>query len=1064
VREASVNLATERARVVYDPAVADLPRLAAALERAGYMLGELPREPPGAPEAPEAPEAPPAPGGAVPEAPSVVDRREQERQRGLDDLRRKWQVSLAVGAAMIALMYLPLGLDPQLLAPLLLIAATVVQVWAGGGFYRAAWAAARHGGTTMDTLVAVGTSVAFGYSAFVTLWPQLAQRWGFPAQLYYETAVIIIALVLLGRWLEARARLRTGEAIKALMGLQARTARVLRDGVERDVPVEHVRVGDRVRVRPGEQVPVDGVVEDGRSALDESMLTGESLPVEKGPGDEVIGATLNRTGSFVFRATKVGRDTTLAQIVRLVEEAQGSKAPLQRLADTVSGYFVPVVLALAALTFAGWLAFGPEPRLTLALQAAIAVLIIACPCALGLATPTAIMVGTGKAAEHGVLIRGGEALEQARRIDAIVLDKTGTLTRGRPAVVRVVPADGVPEAELLRLAAAAEVGSEHPLGEAVVARARELGLDPPRAEAFESVTGQGVRATVEHREVLLGNRALLEGAGVFLNGLTARAAEVAREGATPLYVALGGAAAGLIAVADTLKPESRQAVQQLRALGLEVWMLTGDNRATAEAVAREVGIEHVLAEVLPEQKAAQIKRLQADGKTVAMVGDGINDAPALAQADLGIAIGTGTDVAMAASDVTLIGGDLRSIVTAVALSRKTVGAIKQGLFWAFAYNVLLIPVAMGALYPLFGVLLSPVLAAAAMAMSSVSVVTNALRLRGFRPPAGAAAILHPPLRERVREYAYLVGIALVALAVGLAALLLARPGHAGTAGPAGTPGMAGMGGDSGAAPREAAEAGVRATLAGPPTPVAGAPASLVYRLTGTAGGAPVTDVVERHERPVHLVIVSKDLAHFQHVHPAPTGRPGEYAVDVAFPVPGPYALYAEFTRANGQDLVQRDTLAVGGSTTPGPASVAEDRTPKTVDGVRVALTGAGAVRAGRAAELTFRLEDAATGEPLRDLRPYLGAPGHAVIVGEGTLFFAHTHGEAVAPAGAPAPAGADHGGQGGETARGAAPSGGYGPEIAVVHTFPAPGLYKVWGQFQTDDGRVITADFVVRAR
>ncbi len=761
VTEASVNLATEQARVVYDPSRVDLAQLGAAVEKAGYKVRARPGP---------APQA--AQGAAEP-----VDEHERARDREVDDLRRKSLVSLAAGVGMMALMYLPLGVDTALIAPLLLIGATVVQFWAGRVFYQATWAAARHGGTNMNTLVAVGTSVAYGYSAFVTLWPQLASRWGFPYHLYYETAVIIIALILMGRWLEARAKKRTSAAIKALMGLQARTARVIRDGLEQDVPIEAVRVGDLVRVRPGEKVPVDGAVEEGRSALDESMLTGESLPVEKGPGDTVIGATLNKTGGFVFRATKVGRDTTLAQIVRLVEEAQGSKAPMQRLADTISSYFVPVILVLAALTFLGWLAFGPPPSLTFALTAAIAVLIIACPCALGLATPTAIMVGTGKAAEQGILVRGGEALEQARKIDAIVLDKTGTLTRGKPSVTQLVTADGVGEAELLRLAAAVEVGSEHPLGEAIVAHARGLGLHLPRADAFESITGKGVRARVESREVLVGNRALLAEAGVALDGLDARAETLARAGATPMYVAVGGRGAGLIAVADTLRPESREAIAELEALGLEVWMLTGDNRATAEAIAREVGIGRVLAEVLPHEKAEKVKALQAAGKVVAMVGDGINDAPALAQADLGVAIGTGTDVAMAASDVTLVGGDLRNIVGAIALSRKTVGAIKQGLFWAFAYNVLLIPVAMGALYPLFGVLLDPVLAAAAMAMSSVSVVTNALRLRGFRRPESAAAILHPPLGERVREYAYLVAIALVALAVGAVALALARPEH-----------------------------------------------------------------------------------------------------------------------------------------------------------------------------------------------------------------------------------------------------------------------------------------------
>lgn len=761
VRGVNVNLATEKASVVYDSAAADLTQLNAAVEKAGYRVGALPAEPFASTAAPEA-------------ADGAVDRREIERDREIGDLKRKSLISLAVGAVMMALMYVPTPVSMATMAPLLLIAATIVQFWAGRVFYQAAWAAAKHGSTNMNTLVAVGTSVAYSYSAFVTLWPDLSGQWGFEYHLYYETAVIIIALILTGRWLEARAKKRTGTAIKALMGLQAKTARVIRDGVERDIPVEAVQINDLVRVRPGEKVPVDGVVTEGHSTLDESMLTGESLPVEKTSGDSVIGATLNKTGSFVFRATKIGRDTTLAQIVRLVEDAQGSKAPMQRLADTISGYFVPVVLVLAALTAALWLVVGPDPRLTFAVSAAVAVLVIACPCALGLAAPTAIMVGTGKAAEQGILVRGGEALEQARRINTIVLDKTGTLTRGKPAVTGVVATNGLADDELLRLAAAVEVGSEHPLGEAIVHRAQELGLELPKAEAFESITGKGVKARVDGQDILLGNRALMTQAGIHLNGLEDRAQDLAKTGATPMYVAAGGQGSGLIAVADTLKPESTEAVAQLKALGLDVWMLTGDNRATAETIAREVGIEHVLAEVLPNDKTDKVKALQAEGKTVAMVGDGINDAPALAQADLGIAIGTGTDVAMAASDITLIGGDLRTIVTSIALSRRTVGTIKQGLFWAFAYNVALIPVAMGALFPLFGILLNPVIAAAAMAMSSVSVVTNALRLRGFRQPKDANEILHPPLRARLADGGYLIAIGLLALAIGAGALWLSN--------------------------------------------------------------------------------------------------------------------------------------------------------------------------------------------------------------------------------------------------------------------------------------------------
>jgi Cu+-exporting ATPase len=760
VDTANVNLATEQASVTYDPAIADLAQLRQAVEKAGYAVGSVPTSAGAA-----------APGTAPAISMDAPDEREIARNREIADLKLKSLISLAVGVVMMAVMYIPIGISMMTLAPFLLIAAAAVQFWAGRVFYVATWAAAKHGGTNMNTLVAVGTSAAFGYSAFVTLWPEKAADWGFDYHLYYESAVVIIALILMGRWLEARAKKQTGAAIKALMGLQAKTARVIRDGVEQDIAIEAVIVGDLVRVRPGEKVPVDGVITEGRSALDESMLTGESLPVDKGPNDAVIGATLNKTGSFIFRATKVGKDTALAQIVKLVEEAQGSKAPLQRLADNISSYFVPAVLVLATATFLGWLAFGPDPALTNALQVAIAVLVIACPCALGLAAPVAIMVGTGKAAENGVLIRGGDALEQARRINTIVLDKTGTLTRGKPAVTRVIPVNGFDERSLLRLAAAAEVGSEHPLGEAIVTRAGELALDLPAVEGFQSQTGKGIQATVDGHAVVIGNRALMRDWAIALADLESATTEIAETGATPLYVAVDGQVAGVIAVADTLKPESREAVAQLKALGLDVWMLTGDNRATAEAIARQVGIEHLMAEVLPEQKSAKVTALQAEGKVVAMVGDGINDAPALAQSDLGIAIGTGTDVAMAASDITLIGGDLRTIVTAIALSRRTVSTIKQGLFWAFSYNVVLIPVAMGALYPFTGTLLSPILAAAAMAMSSVSVVTNALRLRGFKRPESAAEILHPPVRQRVTEVGYLVAIGVVAIAIGALAII-----------------------------------------------------------------------------------------------------------------------------------------------------------------------------------------------------------------------------------------------------------------------------------------------------
>jgi Cu+-exporting ATPase len=585
----------------------------------------------------------------------------------------------------------------------------------------------------MDTLVAMGTLAAYGYSLVVTLLPELVMEAGLSGETYYDSAAVIIGLVLLGRWLEARAKGQAAGAVKALLKLRPATARVLRDGREQDLPVEQVLVGDLVRVRPGDRVPVDGVIVEGASALDESMLTGESVPVERGAGDRVTGATMNASGSFVMRAERVGRDTTLAQIVRLVEQAQGSKAPIQRVADAVTGWFVPAVVAIATLTFAGWMLVGPEPRLPFALSAAIAVLIIACPCAMGLATPTAIMVGTGKGAEAGILVRDGAALESAERIGTVVLDKTGTVTRGAPSLRSVQPAGGLSEAELLSVAAAAERGSEHPLAEAVVRGAEERGLLVGSAQRFEAIPGGGVRASVDGREVRIGTEPFLAAEGVDVAPLAAVAAAEAAEGRTPVLVAVEGRPAGVLSLADPVKPESAEAVRRLRAAGVDVWMITGDRAAVAAAIGAEVGIgpDRILAEVRPEAKAARVADLRARGR-VAMVGDGINDAPALAGADLGIAIGTGADVAVQASDVTLVGDDLRAVPAAIRLSRATMRTIRQNLGWAFGYNVLLIPVAAGLLYPLTGWLLSPALAAGAMALSSVSVVTNSLRLRRFR--------------------------------------------------------------------------------------------------------------------------------------------------------------------------------------------------------------------------------------------------------------------------------------------------------------------------------------------
>ena len=720
VLKAGVNLATERATVEYIPGVAALDDLKRAVHDAGYEVLEVAKE----------------------EAEDALEREERARRRAYQGLKRKFIVGVTLTVPIFALAYADLlGLSRliprQLNFWLQLVLATPVQFWVGWQFYRGAWAAAKHRTTDMNTLIAVGTSAAYIYSLVTTLFPGFLAARGLGVHVYFDTAAAIIVLILLGRLLEARARGRTSEAIKKLIGLQPKRARVIRDGREVEMPVAEVKVGDVVVVRPGEKVPVDGVVLEGYSAVDESMITGESLPVEKGPGDEVIGATLNKTGSFKFRATKVGKETALAQIIKLVEEAQGSKPPIARLADVIASYFVPVVIGIATLTFLAWFFFGPEPAFTYALLNFIAVLIIACPCALGLATPTSIIVGTGKGAEHGILIRGGEALETAHKLKAIVLDKTGTLTEGEPRLTDVI-ADGLPEEELLRVAAAAERGSEHPLGEAIVREAEARGLlNGLKVEGFKALPGRGVRARVEGRAILLGNLKLMEEENIDLGELRARAERLSAEGKTPMFVAVDGKAVGLLAVADTLKEGSREAVAALKRMGLQVIMITGDNKRTAEAIAQQVGIDRVLSEVLPQDKASEIKGLQERGLKVAMVGDGINDAPALAQADIGIAIGTGTDVAIEAADITLISGDLRGVVTAIALSRATIRNIKQNLFWAFFYNTSLIPVAAGVLYPFFGILLSPVFAAAAMGASSVTVVSNALRLRRFVPPSAA---------------------------------------------------------------------------------------------------------------------------------------------------------------------------------------------------------------------------------------------------------------------------------------------------------------------------------------
>jgi len=717
VISASVNLASEKATVEYveGTALADMRR---TVKDAGYELG--------------------------PEVQALEDVT-TAAQREIRVIKNRFIIAAILTASIMALSW---GTSFVGKPYLLWALATPVQFWAGLRFYRGAWGALKHRTSDMNTLIALGTSVAYFYSMIAVISPSLFATGVTEPHLYFHTSAAIITLILLGRFLEARAKGQTSAAIKKLIGMQPKTALVIREGEQRAIPVEEVQVGDLILVRPGEKVPVDGIVRQGYSSVDESMITGESIPVEKKVDDEVIGATINKTGSLEIEATKVGKDTTLAHIVRMVEEAQGSKAPIQRLADVIASYFVPAVIGIAIVTFVVWYFVGPAPALTFAFLNFVAVLVIACPCALGLATPTAIMVGTGKGAEHGILIRNGASLERAHQINTVLLDKTGTLTSGEPVVTDIISAHSFSREKVLQLAASAEHNSEHPLGEAVVKAALEKKLELSPPSDFNAVPGQGVEASVEGKKLFLGNLRLMKEQSLSLNGLEPKAAELLEQGKTVMFLGLDGQVAGIVALADTLKPGAKEALQALHKMGIETAMLTGDNRRTAEAIAREAGIDHVLAEVLPEHKAREVKKLQEDGKVVAMVGDGINDAPALAQADVGIAIGTGTDVAMETGDITLIKGDLMGVVTAISLSKRTMRTIKQNLFWAFAYNTALIPIAAGVLYLAFGNtgvptglrfalgeygFLNPILAAAAMAASSVTVVSNSLRLRRFKP-------------------------------------------------------------------------------------------------------------------------------------------------------------------------------------------------------------------------------------------------------------------------------------------------------------------------------------------
>ncbi len=721
VESASVNLATEKATVTYRPETVRLSGVRTAIEKLGYRALTAQKS-------------------------GVAD---EDRARKQREIRTMWTKFILSAVFSLPLLYIamapmiswvrlpfPTALDPMrypLIYALVELALVLPVLAVGYRFYTVGFRALWQRSPNMDSLIAVGTSAAFLYSVY-NVFQIAAGHFGAVDALYFETSGVIITLILLGKSLEAVSKGRTGEAVKKLMGLAPKTAIILQDGQEREIAIDEVEIGDTVVVRPGAKIPVDGVVTGGHTAIDESMLTGESMPVDKGEGDAVYAASLNTTGAIRFRAEKVGDDTALAQIIRLVEDAQGSKAPIAKLADVVSGYFVPVVVLIALAAGLAWF-FGTGFDLKFALTIFISVLVIACPCALGLATPTAIMVGTGKGAEYGILVKGGEALETAHKVDTIVFDKTGTITEGKPTVTDIAPQAGYPADELLALAASAEAVSEHPLGQAIVTHARAKGITLLPVERFESLTGRGIRATIAGRTVLAGNRKLMDEQGVPLHTLGDTADQLAEAGKTPMFVAVDGEAAGILAVADVVKPSSREAIESLHRMGMKVVMITGDNRRTADAIARQVGIDRVLAEVLPQDKAGAVRALQAEGGKVAMVGDGINDAPALAQADIGIAIGSGTDVAIESADVVLMRSDLRDVPTAIELSRRTIRNIKQNLFWAFGYNVIGIPIAAGVLHLFGGPLLSPIFAAAAMSLSSVSVLTNALRLKRFKPTA-----------------------------------------------------------------------------------------------------------------------------------------------------------------------------------------------------------------------------------------------------------------------------------------------------------------------------------------
>jgi Cu+-exporting ATPase len=892
-----------------------------------------------------------------------------------------------------------------------LLVATPVQFLVGRQFYVSAFKALRNGSANMDVLVALGTSAAYFYSLYLTIRWLIDMDKQHAPELYFETSAVLITLIVLGKLLEALAKGRSSEAIKTLMGLQARTAIVIREGQEITIPIEEVVSGDIVIIKPGEKVPVDGQVLEGSSSVDESMLTGESLPVEKRQGDHVIGATINKHGILRIRATKVGKETALAQIIRVVEEAQGSKAPIQRIADVISGIFVPIVIGIAVITFLIWYMVVDAGNFSGALEKAIAVLVIACPCALGLATPTSIMAGSGRAAELGVLFKGGEHLESTQKIDTVILDKTGTITNGKPELTDVILVDSIDETEFLSLVGAAEKNSEHPLAEAIVAgiQAREIII--PQSDSFEAIPGYGIRAIVLGRELLIGTRKLMGTNGVVIEAAMETMSQLEKQGKTAMLVSIDGEYVGLVAVADTIKVTSRQAVARMKQLGLHVIMITGDNERTAEAIAKQVGIDHVLAEVLPEGKAAEVKKLQQAGQNVAMVGDGINDAPALATADIGMAIGTGTDVAMEAADVTLMRGDLNSIPDAIFMSRKTMRNIKENLFWALGYNVIGIPIAaLG--------YLAPWVAGAAMALSSVSVVLNALDLQKLEIKETDKGELW------MKRILYILILVVAVLATFISTKNyyspdeIKPPSH----------GHAAMNNDATEITVKAEDVKTVWTI-GSGHPHANEDTTI--RIEFEKEGKPIEQFDISHEQKLHLIVVSKDMSFFNHIHPTYIGK-GVFEITTQFPVGGDYKLIADIVPTGGSAMSKMNWTSIEGEQTKQEAIEPETDLTKVVDGKQVTLSF-DKLAAGEELELNFMITDDKTKEPITNLQPYLGAVGHAVILTEDTENYLHVHPvEELAS----------------------------GPNAEFITTFPKSGIYKIWGQFKHND-KVFTVPYVV---